>query len=167
VETVLNVERELLAAEGYFDLGLPGEALAILQSLPTQARGDLRIRNLLVSIQISTEDWAGAAETACNLVHDEPEDAQHWIHLAYAIRRRENVSEAEKILLRAVRVHPREWCIRYNLACYAAVQGRKEEAAMLFEEAVALEPSCEIMAQDDPDLIILRSHFKMRNTRFL
>lgn len=151
-----NLERELLAAEGYYELGMPGEALSILQSLPSHLRGDGRARNLLVCLQIEAKDWAGAAETAHNLVHDNPEDAQHWIHLAYAVRRRDCVTDAEKILRRAIQIHPREWCIRYNLACYAAVQGREDEARALLEEAVALEPSCAFMAREDPDLILLR-----------
>lgn len=153
---VENVERELLAAEGYYELGMPGEALSILESLSPQFRGDLRTRSLLVCLQIDAKDWAGAAETAHNLVHDDPENAQHWIHLAFAVRRRDCVTDAEKILRRAIQIHPREWCIRYNLACYAAVQGRKSEALALLEEAVALEPQCALMAREDPDLITLQ-----------
>ena len=151
-----NVERELLAAEGYYELGMRGEALSILQGLSPQFRGDLRTRSLLVCLQINEKDWVGAAETAHNLVHDDPENAQHWIHLAYAVRRRDCVVDAEKILRRAVQIHPREWCIRYNLACYAAVQGRKDDAKALLEEAVALEPHCALMAREDPDLITLQ-----------
>jgi hypothetical protein len=48
--------------------------------------------------------------------------------LAYSIRRSEGVEKAEGILLRAQATHPKVAMIAFNLACYASVTGRMEDA---------------------------------------
>ena len=47
---------------------------------------------------------------------------------SYALRRTESVEEAEVILLRAQAIHPKVAMIAFNLAWYASVTGRMEEA---------------------------------------
>ena len=56
------------------------------------------------------------------------ETAGWWISLAYALRRTESIEKAEAILLRAQAIHPKVAMIAFNLACYASVTGRMEEA---------------------------------------
>ena len=81
-----------------------------------------------------------------------PEDAQHWIWVAYATRRCRSVEEAEVWLKRAREAHPTEPTIPYNLSCYAAVTGRIEEAKQLLERAIRLDANVRMMALEDPDL---------------
>ena len=69
-----------------------------------------------------------AAAVASHLVKVEPQNAAWWISLAYALRRTESVEKAEAILLRAQAIHSRVAMIAFNLACYASVAGRMEEA---------------------------------------
>jgi hypothetical protein len=49
------------------------------------------------------------------------------------------VSRAEALLLRAQAIHPRVAMIAFNLACYASVSGRFEEAKVRLGQAVQLE----------------------------
>jgi Flp pilus assembly protein TadD len=65
---------------------------------------------------------------ASHLVTVEPENESWWINLAYSARRVEGVEKAEAILLRAQALHPKVAMIAFNLACYASVMGRMEEA---------------------------------------
>ena len=69
-----------------------------------------------------------AATVASHLVKVEPENETWWINLAYSVRRSEGVEKAEAILLRAQAIHPKVAMIAFNLACYASVTGRMEEA---------------------------------------
>jgi Flp pilus assembly protein TadD len=61
------------------------------------------------------------------------------ISLAYALRRTESVEKAEAILLRAQAIHPQVAMIAFNLACYASVAGRMEEAKERLRHAIELD----------------------------
>ena len=75
-----------------------------------------------------------------------------WISLAYALRRAESVEKAETILLRAQAIHPKVAMIAFNLACYASVAGRMEEAKERLFHAINLDKGIRGLALDDEDL---------------
>ena len=58
------------------------------------------------------------------------------MNLAYSVRRTESVEKAEAILLRAQAIHPKVAMIAFNLACYASVAGRMEEAKERLRRAI-------------------------------
>jgi Flp pilus assembly protein TadD len=72
--------------------------------------------------------------------------------LAYALRRTESVEKAEAILLRAQAIHPQVAMIAFNLACYASVTGRIEDAKERLRNAIELDKDVRILALDDEDL---------------
>jgi tetratricopeptide (TPR) repeat protein len=105
--------------------------------------------------------WAGddarpgpksAAAVASHLVKVEPENEAWWIGLAYSIRRSEGVEKAEAILLRAQAIHPKVAMIAFNLACYASVTGRIEDAKERLRHAIDLDKGVQKLAIDDEDL---------------
>ena len=75
-----------------------------------------------------------------------------WISFAYAVRRTESVEKAKAILLRAQAVHPKVAMIAFNLACYASVMGRIEEAKERLRHAIDLDKDIRGLALDDDDL---------------
>ena len=89
------------------------------------------------------------------LVKVDPETAGWWISLAYAVRRTEGVEKAEAILLRAQALHPKVAMIAFNLACYASVTGRMEEAKERLQHAIKLDKDIRGLAIDDEDLMPL------------
>ena len=93
-----------------------------------------------------------AAAVASHLVKDDPETAGWWITLAYALRRTESVEKADAILLRARVIHPKIALIAFNLACYASVMGRMEEAKKRLRHAIELDKDIRGLALDDEDL---------------
>jgi Flp pilus assembly protein TadD len=80
-----------------------------------------------------------AAAVASHLVKVDPETAGWWISLAYALRRTESVEKAEAVLLRAQMLHPEGAMIAFNLACYASVTRRMEEAKQRLRRAIKLD----------------------------
>jgi Flp pilus assembly protein TadD len=72
--------------------------------------------------------------------------------LTYATRRAENIEEAENILLRARELHHDNALIEFNLACYASVTGRFQEAKTHLRQAIELDKSIRRLALDDKDL---------------
>jgi tetratricopeptide (TPR) repeat protein len=82
----------------------------------------------------------------------EPENVGWWINLAYATRRCESIAKAETFLLRARELHHDNALIEFNLACYAGVTGRFEEARALLRRAIELDKEIRRLALDDEDL---------------
>ena len=64
--------------------------------------------------------------------------------------------QAEAILLRAQAIHPKVAMIAFNLACYASVTGRMEEAKERLRMAIDLDKDVRILVLDDEDLKPLR-----------
>ena len=93
-----------------------------------------------------------AAAVASHLVKVEPENEAWWINLAYSLRRSEGIDQAEAILLRARAIHPKVAMIAFNLACYASVTGRMEEAKERLRMAIDLNKDVRKLALDDEDL---------------
>ena len=91
----------------------------------------------------------------------EPANETWWIQLAYSVRQIEGVEKAEAILLRAQAMHPKVAMIAFNLACYASVAGRMEEAKERLRHAIALDKNIRELAIDDEDLRPLR--FRSQN----
>ena len=72
--------------------------------------------------------------------------------LAHAVRRTESIEKAEAILLRAQAIHPKVAVIAFNLACYASVTGRMEEAKARLWHTIDLDKDVRNLAIDDQDL---------------
>jgi tetratricopeptide (TPR) repeat protein len=89
-----------------------------------------------------------AAAVASQLVKVDPKAAGWWISLAYALKRK----KAEAILLRAQATHPKVAMIVFNLAWYASVTGRMEEAKQRLRYAIDLDKDIRELARDDEDL---------------
>ena len=69
-----------------------------------------------------------AAAVARHLVKVGPGNPGAWINLAYSARRAESIQQAEPILLKACALHAKSALIAFNLACYASVMDKIEEA---------------------------------------
>jgi tetratricopeptide (TPR) repeat protein len=129
------------AASGWLELGTPGEARRELARVNPALLHHPEI--LQVRWAIAAADWAwGEAEAlARRLVQEAPDCPDGYLHLAYALRRLEGhgISEAEQVLAAAAGRFPEQPLIPYNLACYAAQQGRLEEAWELLHRAMEAE----------------------------
>ena len=77
---------------------------------------------------------------------------QPSLSLAYATRRCEGIESAEAILLRTRELHHDNAMIEFNLACYASVAGRFEEAKARLKRAIELDTQFQKLAIDDEDL---------------
>ena len=162
---------ELLAAcqrtTGFLELGLPEEALEELDELSAELRQTPVAIHLRVDALFRLSRWAEAAAFCLPRLDAEPGDAGWWIQAAYAVRRADSVEKAEPILRRALEHHPRYGLILYNLACYACVQGREDEARQLLERAMVEEDMDQYlkMAKNDPDLLAIRPWVVDRHTQ--
>jgi Flp pilus assembly protein TadD len=104
------------------------DAALVLEEIAPEDRTRTEVLGARVNLYMAAEKWDMAAAVGSHLVKVDPQTAGWWISLAYAVRRTYCVENAEAILLRAQAIHPKDSMIAFNLACYASVTGRMEEA---------------------------------------
>jgi tetratricopeptide (TPR) repeat protein len=77
-----------------------------------------------------------------------------WIHLAYSLHELKRTEEAKEVLLPVVDKFPKEYLMRYNLACYECELGNLKESRAWLEKTFELADKNEVklMALDDSDL---------------
>jgi Flp pilus assembly protein TadD len=122
-------QKHVLASSGYVELGMLDDAALALEEIAPEDKHRNEVLGARVNLYMAAKKWDMAAAVASHLVKVEPENEAWWIGLAYSIRRSEGVEKAEAILLRAQAIHPKVAMIAFNLACYASVTGRMEEAS--------------------------------------
>jgi tetratricopeptide (TPR) repeat protein len=145
-------QRHVLASSGYLELGMFDDAATVLEEIAPEDKTRNEVLGARDGIYMAAKKWDMAAAVASHLVKVDPENAGWWISLAYALRRAESVEKAEAILLRAQAIHPKVAMIAFNLACYASVVGRMEEAKARLRHAVDLDNGIRKLAIDDEDL---------------
>jgi uncharacterized Ntn-hydrolase superfamily protein len=81
-----------------------------------------------------------------------------WARLSEAARwrRKGDLQKAAEVLQEAIRRFPDQAVLHYDLACYLALLGRKEEALKELEIALQCDPNLKALAQKDDDLRSLR-----------
>ena len=114
------------------------DAALVLEEIALEDNNRNEVLGARVNLYMVAKKWDMAAAVASHLAKVDPQTAGWWISLAYALRRTESVEKAEAILLRAQTIHPKNALIAFNLACYASVTGRMEEAKEHLRHAIEL-----------------------------
>jgi tetratricopeptide (TPR) repeat protein len=144
------------SATGWLELGNPQEAELELGNVAPKYRSHPEVQEVQLEIYLKSQQWQKAAPLAQMLRDACPENAQYWIHLAYA-RRREpggGIAAAKEVLVPARAQFPKEPIIAYNLACYDCQLGDLDAARKWFNEALKIGGKAPIirMALADSDL---------------
>jgi predicted Zn-dependent protease len=150
-------ERALLAAQGYFELGMVEEALAELVSVSDDLRDDSDIIELRLHILMQTRRWAEALTTAEELLRTKPNTVPGYIHGAFALHELGRTAEARDLLLRGPGDLRKDPTFHYNIGCYEAVLGNRESALQSLRESFALDETYREFARRDPDLEAIKS----------
>jgi Flp pilus assembly protein TadD len=128
------------------------DAALVLEEIAPEDKNRNEVLGARVNLYMVARKWDMAAAVASHLVKVEPEIFGWWINLAYAKRRCEGIESAEAILLRARELHHDNAMIAFNLACYASVAGRMEEAKARLKRAIELDKQFQKLAIDDEDM---------------
>lgn len=144
-------------AQGYLGLGMVAEAAAELDRIPAPDRDEIPVLALRLIVLQERCEWPALRAVAAEFVKRKPAEAAAWVTWAYATRRAESLAAAERILLDAERLHPREATIQFNLGCYACQRGALAEAQRRVDQAIALDRKFAEAAATDPDLAPLRA----------
>lgn len=153
-----RIVRQLDTAEGYLMLGLPWRALEILQARPDWATMQFEASLLTGEALRSLERYHEALKPLEAAAVLKPGDVGTAIALGWCYKRTHRLAQAIDALDRAVRVHPEEPLLHYNLACYWSLAANSRRA--LEELAIALdgEPGLRASIAEETDFQSLRGN---------
>jgi predicted Zn-dependent protease len=147
-----KISNHIRTATGYLDLGMALDAWNELESINSEHRDLADVLKVRLEVCCALEKWEMMKDIAFFLSKEEPDESGHFLNLAYALRRCDDVESAEKILNDAATKFPEDPLVKYNLGCYRAVLGKVGEAKLNLAEAFQRVPALRLTALNDPDL---------------
>jgi Tfp pilus assembly protein PilF len=132
------------------------EAAAELEAIAPPDNDVTEVVAVRLALLQHQEQWPALRDLAREFVRRVPTEPAGWVTWAYATRRSESLEAAEKILLEAEQLHPKEATIHFNLGCYACQRGDLVTARQRVDRAIALDKHFAAAAAVDPDLAPLR-----------
>jgi len=146
--------RHLEAAEGWLELGDWEEAHIELQKINPDLHAKAEVLALKYHIYAKAKMWNGAFDIARGISQIFPNLCFGFIHAACSLHMMKRTKEAWTFLLPVVDRFPKNYTIRYSLACYACQMGDLKSAMEWLEKAIDLAGKNDIrkMALEDPDL---------------
>lgn len=152
----MELTRRLDAASGYLTLGLDEDAWKEIEDIEID---DLPCDEdrasylaLVLELAVRGSDWSLGAGIADALRLVAPGNAAAFLHGAYCLHELGRTADARELLVHgpeALRGLP---VYHYNLGCYNAVLGDREQALACVREAFEMEPALRNSARKDPDL---------------
>ena len=152
----MSPNRHLNAALGYLGLGMAQEAWDELEEIEAKDRARPEVLKVRVEVCRSMQKWELMSEICNHLRKMEPDEVDHPLNMASAVRRFKSEAEAANILSLALRRYYDDAMVRYNLARYWCVMGRVEEAREMLETAFKKDKGLRELAETDTDLMGLR-----------
>ena len=148
----MNEERYLSAAEGYLQLDMPSEAMLEIDRLPVSVRQGVHSAELELAAQMMLKQWNRGAEVARALCEIKPNKRAYFLHAAYCLHETGDTLVAKSFLMSGPKSLMKDALFHYNMACYSAVLGGKDEASRYLVTALELDPRLKKTALCDEDL---------------
>jgi hypothetical protein len=130
----------LRAAIGWLELGSHVEAGEELSRIAPEFLEHPDVLEVRWEVCAKGASWDAALKVAEAMVRVAPQRSSGWVHRAYAMRRVRHggLQLAWSLLRPVVEMFPKEDIIPYNLACYAAQQGRLDAAWDWLEKSISV-----------------------------
>ncbi|MEJ0088274.1 MAG: tetratricopeptide repeat protein [Limisphaerales bacterium] len=144
----------LNAASGWLGLGDLVSANDELKQISPAMREHPAVLLAQCEILFAAKQWTPLLAMTGTLLQQFPKLDFIWINRSYALHELNRTQEAFDALLPAAKKFPKEWLIRYNLACYSSQLGQVNAAMKLLKQAIRRAGNKEIkaMALEDHDL---------------
>jgi len=148
----MQIDRTLLAAQGYIELDMSDEALRELDSLSPEAQGRQDVLQVRLFIFMRGRRWNDALKVCDRLRAADPQQTTGYIHGAFCLHELGQTKAAKELLLSGPAALLREATYYYNLGCYDAVLGNIAEAQHAIEISFKMDDKFREIAKYDPDL---------------
>jgi hypothetical protein len=148
----LEIQRPIMAADGYLFLGMPMEALEELASIPVGRQKDPAVLRTRIRVLLHLRNWREAEKLSQDGARLFPSENEFMVQLAFALHQQAKGTEAVDVILSAPAWIRRSGILHYNLACYEAQLGDLGTARQCIRAACELNASFKKNARCDPDL---------------
>lgn len=144
----------LRAAEGWLQLGNCEEALAELDNIAPLYRAHPDVLALRWEIYRRAKKWDYALAVAEGLAEAAPNDPRGWIKLCQTLYFTKKVQQAYDLATLKLRDFLSHWEFHYDIACYACLLGKRQEAEDFLKKAMELGDAKQVtlLARADKDL---------------
>jgi predicted Zn-dependent protease len=156
-----DIERKIIAAQGYVELGLFAEAREELGALPENVFDRTDVIELTVLLLMGEQRWEEALAHARQLCEAEPDEPGGFIHAAYCLHEMGRTREAIDVLVRGPASLQGKAVFFYNMGCYRARLGEVDAAVEMLQAAFSKDESLRRAARRDPDLDAVRPRLEM------
>lgn len=148
----MSVLKTLQAATGWLELGIADEALAELESLPSEARTQRPALELKLAAQMISQSWNSAADTARLLCLKAADEPVFFLRAAFCLHETGDTLAACNWLLRGPKTLFEMAVFHYNIACYLWTLGEAKRARRHLRQAITMDKSFLEAAREDRDL---------------
>ena len=153
-----QIRKQLDEAEGYLMLDLPERSLQILESRPDWLGMQFEASFLKGEALRTLKHYREALrplEVAAGL---RPSDTRVALALGWCYKRTNRLAQAIDSLERALREHPDNALLHYNLACYWSLAGNSTKALDALSSALSIDANLRTMIADEADFDHLRGN---------
>lgn len=154
----MSLDKSLLAAQGYIELGMLDDALDELDRLEPAERNSEAALQMRLFVLMRVRSWGAALDVCSRLREVNSSNSTGYIHGAFCLHEMGRTNEARDLLLSGPDSLSREPTYHYNLGCYAAVLGDTAEARRHLERSFSLDDKFRDLARLDPDLHSMRDY---------
>jgi tetratricopeptide (TPR) repeat protein len=153
-----QIRKQLDEAEGYLMLDLPRRSLEILESRADWSEMQFEANVLKGEALQSLKHYREALRPLEIAAALRPSDARVALALGWCYKRTNRLAQAIDSLDRALREHPDQPLLHYNLACYWSLAGNRAKALQELSLALDLDPDLRSLIAGESDFDDLRGH---------
>ena len=147
-----DIERPLVAVDGYLYLGMPFEALEELASIAPQYQKDSAVLRSRIRVLLHLRHWKEAEKLSLDGSERYPNEEEFMVQRAFSLHQQSKGTEAVEVIMNAPEWIRRTGILHYNLACYEAQLGDLSTAEQCIQAAIEINASFKKNAKSDPDL---------------
>ena len=147
-----DIERPLMATDGYLYLGMPIEALEELAAIPSVHQKDSAVLRARIRVLLHLRHWKEAERLSLEGLEHYPEEEEFMVQRAFALHQQSKGTEAVQVIMNAPEWIRRTGILHYNLACYEAQLGDLGTAEQCIRAAIEINAAFKKNAKTDPDL---------------
>ncbi|MCH7988575.1 MAG: tetratricopeptide repeat protein [Planctomycetes bacterium] len=150
-------ERLLEAARGYLTLEMPDHALRELRKIEASDEDLFDIYQLQGESLRQKKEHDEALSVFSLALEMRPDDLTVLMGLAWCFKRTDQLTNAISTMEQAYQSSPKEPIVLYNLSCYYALAGDKQQALSWLGKALKIEPTLRELIPDESDFDPLRN----------
>ena len=156
-------ERQLEAARGYLILNMPDHALKELRSITQHDDHQHELHCLRGEALRQKTEFHAALDAFLQADRERPDELDVLMGIAWCLKRTDRLQDAIETMEHAYDVAPEEPIVLYNLSCYHALNGDKQNALSWLGRALRMDGSLRKLIPSEHDFDGLRSdpHFQM------